>query len=288
MFMASIREIKRRRESIQSTAQITKAMKLVSTVKYQKAKVQAEAARPYFEKMYETMISILSRTGTMGEAGEASGSSPNSAVIVLTGNRGLAGGYNANIIRMVLDCGLPKEQVKLYTIGSKGREALEKKGYTVFKDYSEMIEAPSYHQARQIMSDILEAYHKDEFSSIYLVYTYFKNTMTHIPKMIKLLPAEKPEISDEEKQKASAPMNFEPDEQEVLDALIPNYITSLVYGAVLEAYASENGARMTAMDSATSNAEEMIDDLELKYNRARQGSITQEITEIVAGTESMA
>lgn len=288
MSMASMREIKRRKASIQSTAQITKAMKLVSTVKYQKAKGRAEDARPYFEKMYETMLSILSKADAMANSQLKPGDSPCAAVILITSNRGLAGGYNSNITKMVINSGLEKENVRLYAVGSKGRDMLLKRGYSLAKDYSEIMEAPVYRDAQDIMREVLRAYKANEVSSIYLAYTHFKNTVTHIPKLIQLLPAQIEDSKPDVGEHVMAPMNFEPDEDEVLDAIIPKYITSLVYGALMEASASENGARMTAMDNATGNAEEMIEDLELKYNRARQGAITQEITEIVSGTEALA
>lgn len=287
MLMASMREIKRRKASIQSTVQITKAMKLVSTVKYQKAKGRAEDARPYFEKMYETMVSILSKTETMANSQLVPGDSPDSAVIVISSNRGLAGGYNSNVAKMLINSELDKGHVKLYAVGSKGRDMLVKQGYPLASDYSEVMDGPTYREAQDIMREVLQAYQNNEVGAIYLAYTHFKNTVTHIPTFIKLLPAETKAEETEKEETAEAPMNFEPEEEEVLDAIIPKYITSLVYGALMESVASENGARMTAMDNATSNAEEIIGDLELKYNRARQGAITQEITEIVSGSEAL-
>lgn len=289
--MASIREIKRRKAGIQSTAQMTKAMKLVSTIKYQKAKDRAEHIRPYFEKMYETVSSILSETGVMTHPELMPGDSPDSAVIVITSNRGLAGGYNANVVRLVTEKGPEKAHVRLYAVGGKGRDMLMGKGYVLEKDDSEVMEAPTYRDAQDIMEQVMEAYQSNTVSSVYLAYTYFKNTVTHIPKLLKLLPAEPERAAENENIKEkmpTAPMNFEPDGETVLGAILPQYMTSLIYGALMEAAASENGARMTAMDHAADNAEEMIEDLELKYNRARQGAITQEITEIVSGTEALA
>ena len=164
-----------------------------------------------------------------------------------------------------------------------------KKGYVLAKDYGEVIEAPTYRAAMDIGRDVLEAFTSGEVGEIWMAYTVFKNTITHIPKMIRLLPVAIPEeeASDENKGNPLLLMNFEPEPEEVLDAVIPKYINSLIYGAMMNAVASENGARMTAMDNATSNAEEMIEDLTLSYNRARQGAITQEITEIVSGAEAL-
>ena len=173
---------------------------------------------------------------------------------MVTANRGLAGGYNSNITRMIIDEGFTKENTVVYAVGKKGRELLERKGYEIKADYSEAINDPIYKDAKEICDDVLSAFADGEVGEIYLAYTVFKNTVVHEPQLIRLLP---------------------------------KYVCSLVYGALIESVASENGARMQAMDSATSNAEEMISTLSLKYNRARQASITQELTEIIAGANAI-
>lgn len=295
--MASMREIKRRKGSIQSTAQITKAMKLVSTVKFQKAKGRAEGSKPYFDKMYQTVSSILAKSGNITHPYLTAGASDKKAVIVVTSNRGLAGGYNSSIVKLVNESDIKKEDVLLYTVGRKGRDTLAGRGYTVREDYSDIIETPAYADAAAIGKAALKAYADGEVGEIWLAYTSFKNTVVHIPRLVKLLPVDKDNAdtamkaagADTDGSKAlSVPMNYEPGPEEVLSAVIPKYVCSLIYGALMEAVASENGARMTAMDNATSNAEEMIDNLTLSYNRARQGAITQEITEIVSGSEALA
>ena len=219
--MASMRDIKRRKSSIQSTQQITKAMKLVSTVKLQKAKSRAEQTDPYFNYMYKTVSSMLARSGNINHPYLQAGDSKRKAIVVITSNRGLAGGYNSNIVKLITGSDFPKEDLDIYAVGGKGVEALGRRDYHIALDASYMMEAPTYPDAA------------------------------------------------------------------ALNMIIPKYVTSLFYGALVEAVASENGARMQAMDSATSNAEEMISDLSLKYNRARQGSITQELTEIVAGANAI-
>ena len=283
--MASMRDIKRRRSSIQSTQQITKAMKLVSTVKLQKAKNRAEETNPYFNHMYQTVVSMLKRSGTIMHPYLTAGASSKKAVVVITSNRGLAGGYNSNVVKLITDSGWNKEDVTVYAIGNKGKEALERRGYTVLADYSEVIESPVYEDAAAVCGQVLKAFQEGEIGEIYLAYTHFKNTVSHEPTLMKLLPVEIGET--EETENSNILMNYEPNDEEALDMIIPKYITSLFYGALVEAVASENGARMQAMDSATSNAEEMISDLSLKYNRARQGSITQELTEIIAGASAI-
>lgn len=284
--MASMRDIKRRKGSIQSTQQITKAMKLVSTVKLQRAKQNAEKSQTYFHCMYNTVHSILRRTQNLEHKYLKSGESGKKAVIVITSNRGLAGGYNSNVIKLITQGELANEDLAIYAIGKKGKDALAK-NYEIRADYSDVIEDPVYAEAMKISKEVLSAFENGEISEIYLAYTGFKNTVVHIPTLLKLLPVEVFEEEETAQEDDHVMMNFEPEDEEALNLLIPKYITSLIYGGMIEAIASENGARMQAMDAATSNAEEMIEDLTLLYNRARQGSITQELTEIIAGANAI-
>lgn len=284
--MASMRDIKRRKGSIQSTQQITKAMKLVSTVKLQRAKQNAEKSQTYFHCMYNTVHSILRRTQNLEHKYLKCGESGKKAVIVITSNRGLAGGYNSNVIKLITQGELANEDLAIYAIGKKGKDALAK-NYEIRADYSDVIEDPVYAEAMKISKEVLSAFENGEISEIYLAYTGFKNTVVHIPTLLKLLPVEVSEEEETAQEDDPVMMNFEPEDEEALNLLIPKYITSLIYGGMIEAIASENGARMQAMDAATSNAEEMIEDLTLLYNRARQGSITQELTEIIAGANAI-
>lgn len=285
--MASMIDIKRRKGSIQSTQQITKAMKLVSTVKLQRAKSRAEQSKAYFNCMYETVTSMLARTSGSDHPYLKPGSSPKKAVIVITSNRGLAGGYNSNVIKLITQGELKKEELVIYAVGKKGRDTLSRYGYEIKEDLSDMIEEPQYPDAMCLAQSLLKAYADGEIGEIYLAYTVFKNTVSHVPTLQKLLPVEAGTLAESAEQGSSIPMNFEPEDDEALNMIIPKYVTSLIYGGLVEAAASENGARMQAMDSATSNAEEMISSLTLLYNRARQGSITQELTEIIAGAEAI-
>ena len=158
---------------------------------------------------------------------------------------------------------------------------------SIKEDLSEVIEAPTFADADNLSRDLLAAFQRGEIGEIYLAYTFFKNTVVHIPRLVKLLPVDISEEEIEETANANAFMNFEPADEEAIDLIVPKYVSSLIYGAMMEAVASENGARMAAMDNATSNAEEMIDHLGLMYNRARQSHITQELTEIIAGSEAI-
>lgn len=286
--MASMRDIKRRKESIQSTGQITKAMKLVSTVKLQKAKSRAENSKAYFNHMYDAVTSMLAKSGNISHPYLKAGVSKKKAFIVITSNRGLAGGYNSNIIKLITKGNIPKEEIVVYAVGRKGKETLARLGYEVKKDYSDVINEPLYSDAARIGEEVLRAFSNEEIGEIYLLYTVFKNTVTQIPKIIKLLPVDikEAEQSNNDIDRLTL-MNYEPEPEEALNMIIPKYINSLVYGALVESLASENGARMQAMDSATNNAEDMISDLSLKYNRARQSSITQELTEIIAGANAI-
>lgn len=283
--MASMRDIKRRKSSIQSTQQITKAMKLVSTVKLQRAKQNAERSQNYFQCMFQTVNSILEKTAGLEHPYLTKGASDKKAVIVMTSNRGLAGGYNSNIVKLVMNSDIPKEDAVIYAVGHKGLDALKRNGYHIEADWSDIVEEPAFADAMMLGKELLAKYAAGEIGEIYLAYTKFKNTVSHEPLLIKLLPVEveEKERVKSEKTGPEAIMNFEPEDEEALNMIIPKYINSLIYGGMVDSVASENGARMQAMDAATSNAEEMIDDLTLKYNRARQGSITQELTEIIAG-----
>jgi F-type H+-transporting ATPase subunit gamma len=285
--MASMRDIKRRRDSIQSTGQITKAMKLVSTVKLQKAKGKAESTKPYSDLMYETICNMLARSGNINHKYLQAGESSKKAIITITANRGLAGGYNTNITKLITESGIPKEDIDIIAIGTKGKDYLARRGYNITEDDSEVINAPLYTDARDICDRLLERFAAGEIGEIYLAYTSFKNTVVHEPKLIKLLPVSIDTEGVNSESKDTTPMNYEPAEDEALNLIIPKYVCSLIYGALIEAVASENGARMQAMDNATSNADEMISDLSLKYNRARQASITQELTEIIAGANAI-
>ena len=284
--MASMRDIKRRKSSVQSTQQITKAMKLVSTVKLQRAKGRAEKSKTYFSCMYDTVASMLSKAGTVNHPFLMAGESTKKAVIVITANRGLAGGYNSNIVKLIKNSDFKKEDLLLYTTGTKGRDALARLGYTIAADYSEVIDEPMYSDAMEISKKLLEEFAAGRIGEIYVAYTGFKNTVTHVPTLLKLLPV-KVEDDRPQSEDHQAVMEFEPECEEAIDLIIPKYITSLIYGALIESVASENGARMQAMDSATSNADDMISKLSLLYNRARQSSITQELTEIIAGAEAI-
>jgi F-type H+-transporting ATPase subunit gamma len=298
--MASMRDIKRRRKSIQSTQQIAKAMNLVATVKLQRAKQQAERSRVYFRSMFLTMLSVLEKAGDLDHDFLKEREAKKKAVIAITSNRGLAGGYNSNVVKLITKGNICNDFLDIYAVGKKGRDALKTR-YNIKSDYSECIEEPVYADAMKISREVMDAYIAGEVSEVYLAYTAFVNTVVHEPTLLKLLPFDTEEHRARMKVKARygkekeseaeellAPMNFEPQVEEALSLLMPKYITSMIYDGMVEAIASENGARMQAMDAATNNAEDMIEDLSLLYNRARQSAITQELSEIIAGANAIA
>lgn len=283
-----MRDIKRRKESVQSTQQITKAMKLVATVKLQKARGKAESNKPYFKMLYKTICSILAKSENIDHEYLKENESKKKAVIAITSNRGLAGGYNSNIVKLIASSDFSGEDTLVYAIGRKGIEGLSRKGYSIYKDYSDIINEPLFSDATALTKELLEQYSSGEIGEIYIAYTNFKNTVTQEPELVKLLPLSSDDFKDDEEDEGKKLlMNFEPTPEEVLDKIVPKYMSNIIFGAFLESVASENGARMQAMDSATSNADEMISSLSLKYNRARQSAITQELTEIIAGADAI-
>ena len=281
-----MRDIKRRKESVQSTQQITKAMKLVATVKLQKARGKAESNKPYFNMLYDTICSILSMTKNVDHRYLRDNDCEKKAVIVITSNRGLAGGYNSNIVKLITNGDFKKDETYVYAVGKKGIEGLTRKGFNIYKDFSEVINEPLFSDATQMTKELLTQYTQGEIGEIYIAYTNFKNTVTQEPVLRKLLPLSAEDFEEKEIDDKLL-MNFEPTPEDVLDKVIPKYMSNIIFGAFLESVASENGARMQAMDSATSNAEDMIASLSLKYNRARQSAITQELTEIIAGADAI-
>lgn len=281
----SMGDIKRRIRSVSSTKQITKAMELVSSAKLRKAREKLERTRPYYQTIVRSIQEILSGTTGIRHPFLIKREVKNKAYIVLTGDRGLAGGYNSNAIKMAESQITDKESTSIIAVGQKARDHFKRRGYKIAGEYLHISEDPEFLDAQSIGNLVVELYKKGEVDEVSLVYTQFKSVISQDPKVIKLLPAEG--INEGDEKKKTTLIEYEPSPEEVLDYLIPKYIQSAIYGALIESSASEQGARRTAMESATDNAEEMIDDLKLVYNRARQASITQEISEIVGGAEAL-
>ena len=289
--MASTREIQLRIKSVKGTQQITKAMKLVSTAKLQKIRGVQEANKPYFRAVYDTMTSILASSdgGVLNspllEAEENAGGK--AAYLLITGDRGLAGGYNANICRLLERSIEDKSKAIILTIGKRGRDYFARRGYELGEHFEIQSALPDFAEVSRIVNSFTKLKLEAQVDTLYVVYTAFLNTISQKPTILKLLPFTIDDLETPADPAKMSLMNYEPGEESVLNYIIPKYISGIVYGALAESFASEEGARMTAMDSATDNAEEIVDRLTLQYNRARQGHITQELTEIVNGAQAL-
>lgn len=279
-----ILDIKRRMRSINSTMQITKAMYLVSSAKLNKAKARVEETRPYFEITTNSVKRILSASKGMNHPFLKSREVKKTVFIVVTADRGLAGGYNSNILKLA-EQNMNKETDSVIVMGSRGRDLLKRRGYNIIESYVGITEEPEFSDAKLIGNIVMGLYENEEVDSIKLIYTKFVSAMTQEPTMMTLLPSEV--VDDKEEAQNLTQVQYEPSPESVIEYLIPKYIQSAVYGGLIESAASQQGARMTAMEAATDNAEEIIDELDLSYNRARQASITQEISEIVGGAEAL-
>ena len=277
-----MKEIKTRIKSVESTKQITKAMELVSSSKFRKAKERAESARPYFNTLYNTVQDIAKNTSNSRNIFLKERKVNNVCYIVIAGDRGLAGGYNSNILKAVIAHN-KLGTGKVITVGKKAKESLSKRGYEVI-DYIESVEKCVYEDANRVAQTAMEAYKNGGVDEVNLVYTEFISALSQEPKIVKLLPVTIDNTNTEkEVKKGKAAVQYLPSADAVLGYVLPKYVSGSVYGAIAESFASEQAARRTAMESATDNANEMISKLELVYNRARQAAVTQEISEIVGG-----
>ncbi len=288
--MAGVRDIRRRIRSMKNTMQITKAMKMVSAAKVRKAQEKVIAARPYARQMQE----ILAR---LAQAQDQSGlenpllvkrSVRKVGYVVITSDRGQVGGYNANIIRQTTDLIVEQsrqnqdQNVGLVTVGRKGRDFFRRGKTEILAEYTGLGEEVNYQQAKQIAQEIVNLYVEEQLDEVYLVFAEFISIMTQRPTELKILP-----IETDKQEKFGQEYIFEPSSAVIMDKLLPKYIETQIFRALLEAKAGEHGARMTAMGAATDNANEMIGRLTLAMNRARQAAITTEITEIVGGAAAL-
>lgn len=287
-----MREIKLRIKSIRETRQITKAMKLISAAKLKKARQQLEQALPFFDKVKETMADILCHSGDIQNIyfdirNQKEGKKK--AYIILTGDKGLAGGYNANIIKLAEQNLMDNRDSHIFVAGHMGRNYFFRKKYNLDEEFDYPVQNPTVIRANEIGRKILELFKNGEIDEVYLVFTMMISSLSLQPRIMKLLPLELDAIRKELNanckvhETIDSTLSYEPSANAVFDVLVPKYVNGILYGALVEAFTSEQSARMTAMDNATSNADEMLTKLNLTYNRARQAAITQEISEIVGG-----
>lgn len=289
--MASARDIRRRIKSVKNTQQITKAMKMVSAAKLRRAQEAVNAARPYATKLTQVLGRVGAAAGGVKHPLLEVREPKKTAYIIVTADRGLCGGFNANLIRRAAAELKQHDQPALVAVGRKGRDYFRRRSADIVAEYIGLGENISFTQAKDIAQFVIEKYTAGEFDQVYLMFSEFVNTLTQRPTAVKLLPIETPEATGEAKQddgkKAMVSYMFEPDAEAVLGELLPKYIEVSIFTALLEAKAGEHGARMTAMDSATKNAKDMINRLTLTLNRARQAAITKEISEIVGGAAAL-
>ena len=285
---AGIKEIKTRIGSVNSTKQVTKAMELVASSKMRKAKDRALASRPYFGTMYDTVKDIATNTRGVRNVFLKQREVKSRCYIVIAGDRGLAGGYNSNIMKLVLSHMGDKKE-KVMPIGKKANEFFAKRGYSILKS-AESVEKCGYEETLAFANEAMDLYKKGEVDEVYLAYTEFVSPLTQNAKLVKVLPLafEKEENKETKEQAAKkARVQYLPSAEAVLGFIIPKYVSGTIYDGVIESFASEQSARRNAMKSASDNADEMLSTLELSYNRARQTAVTQEITEIVGGVEAL-
>ena len=273
----STKEIKNRIRSMESTKQITKAMEMVAASKLRRAQTQVLSSRPYFEILYATIQDILSQNQDTESAYLKARPVKKSLYVVIAGDRGLAGGYNSNILKLVISQMEGKDAMVL-PIGKKAMDYFRSHKVPMMNETYGTAEDISVGDCFSAAKLLCKAYLSGEVDEIYLAYTRFDSVLSQTATAMQLLPLQA------EAKAAQSTMEYEPDAETVLGTMIPEYLGGIFYGALCESRASEQAARRTAMDSATQNAEEMIDNLSLQFNRARQAAITQEITEIVAGS----
>ena len=286
--MANLKEIKNRIASVKSTQKITKAMKMVSAAKFRKAEEAMLQNRPYSDKILEVLSSLALRTEEAAHPLLERRTPRQAALLVFSSDRGLCGGFNGNLMRSVQRFLTEKadryESIALYVVGKKAKEFFKGKPVDILGERVELFGKVSYGVAQEIANEIVERYTNRELDQVYMVYNEFQSALVQQVVYDRLLPVEIPEADPET---STTEYIYEPSETFMLDWVLPRYVEVRVFRALLESTASEHGARMTAMESASNNAADMIARLTLKYNRARQEAITTELMDIVNGVESM-
>ena len=291
--MPSLDDLKKRIKSVKSTQKITKAMKMVAAAKLRKAQENAEKGRPYSQKMQNIILNLTKSINDPENAPKllvGTGEDKTYLCVVLTADRGLCGGFNSNICKLakitfkkILSEG---KNLKIITVGSKGLDQIKREyGNHIIKKFSfKEKKQISFNEAEIIGKEIINLFNQKEFDKCILFYNNFKNVITQIPKSEQIIPTD---LSDKKNENQTASYDFEPDEDEILEDLLPKNVSTQIFKAFLENAASEQGSRMTAMDNATRNAGDLVDKLTINYNRSRQASITKELIEIISGAESL-
>ena len=290
--MASAKEIQDRMRSIKDTLKITNAMYMISSSKLKKSKKMLADTEPYFYTLQSEMSRILRHLPDMNSIyfktnAEIPERKRKAGYIVITADKGLAGSYNHNILKIAEEELAKRDDYKLFVLGELGRHYFEQKGINIDKQFHFVVQDPSLSRARRIAEDLLKLYHENQLDELYIIYTTMVNAMQEEAQVAQLLPLKKTDF------KIPVPidiplegLSLKPSAEEVMDHLVPNYVVGFVYGALVEAFSCEQNARMMAMEGATNSAKQMLKELDIEYNRARQAAITQEITEVIAGAKS--
>ncbi len=280
---SNMQSIKRRIKSVESTEKITKAMQLVATSKLRKTRNQLDELKPYYSKVQETVATLLeSNKGMIDHPYLKTHQDGKTVYIVITSSLGLCGGYNANVFKTMKE--VIQEQDEVYMIGTKGMSYLRHRNMSCNEDYISLNSTLEFKDIERMVNELTKRYRNQDISHIKMIYTQFVNNLTFTPRVVDLLPVNTEDFKDIEVSKKET--LFEPSPNAVLDSLIPMYLQSVSYGYLVESVTSENASRRTSMENATDNAQELIEDLLLKYNQARQTAITNEISEIVAGANA--
>ena len=290
--MASAKEIQDRMRSTKDTLKITNAMYMISSSKLKKSKKMLADTEPYFYTLQSEMSRILRHLPDMNSIyfktnAEIPERKRKAGYIVITADKGLAGSYNHNILKLAEEELEKRDDYKLFVLGELGRHYFEQKGINIDKQFHFVVQDPSLSRARRIAEDLLKLYYENQLDELYIIYTTMVNAMQEEAQVAQLLPLKKTDF------KIPVPIDIplerlalKPSAEEVMDHIVPNYVVGFVYGALVEAFSCEQNARMMAMEGATNSAKQMLKELDIEYNRARQAAITQEITEVIAGAKS--
>ena len=291
--MASLRDIRKRIRSVKNTRQITKAMKMVAAAKLRRAQDAIVAARPYAQMLDQIIADLAARSEGVAHPLLTQRPVRKAEVLVLTSDRGLAGGFNSNVLRrtsrFLYENEKTFEQIQVSTIGRKGNDFFRRRGTSIRKDFAGLYSRVSYRAAAEISQELASSFLKGDVDAVYVVYNEFLSAINQRVEVVQLLPFQAfvPAKAENAAAPAMVDFKYEPGQPEVLEKLVPQALSIKVYRALLESVASEHGARMSAMENATSNASDMIGRLTLLYNRTRQAAITKELMEIVSGAEAL-